>query len=212
MSYEEKYLKYKNKYLSLKNSTFNQIGGNFFKMPAFNKPSSPVVEVNQNTIQNEIINYNKLTERIKTINAKINDKGVTERLTFIENKWKPILDSLVDQIKTNEEAKKRYNGLLKELETKQKIVNNNKMTLDAFPAQIAKVFAGAKEFLSLVEIEAKNAESLLVQFDAKQSQNIAKNEFNNLVHQRRESMSEEKKNKSKSSSTSSLKSLGATPK
>jgi DNA-binding transcriptional regulator YhcF (GntR family) len=210
MSYEQKYLKYKNKYLSLKNSTFDQNGGSFFKMPSFTKPAT-VIEVNQNTVQNEIINLKKLTDRIKEINSKINDKTLTEKLQTIDTKWKEILDILVNQLKTKDEYQKRYNGLLKEFENKQKTLNITKSMLDSYPGVLDKTFKDAKTFISSVEADVKKSEALLVQHELKISQNIARNEFNNIVHQRRASLSEEKHNRSRSSSTSSLKSLGTTP-
>jgi len=212
MSYEEKYLKYKNKYLSLKNFTVNQSGGSFFKMPSlFNTSNSPVI-VNQNTIQNEIINYDNLTNRMKTINAKINDQGLTTKIQYLDDNWKKILNTFVNQLKSQEEAQKRYNGLLSELQRKQQNVNELKNTIDSYSPSIKKSLNDAKNFISLLSIEAKNSEAQLAQFESKIMQNNAMKQYNEVVHQRRSSLSEEKKSRSRSSSTSSVKSLGSTPK
>ena len=74
------------------------------------------------------------------------------------------------------------------------------------------MFESIKSFLSSVANELKNSEAQLAQFESKKLQNSAQGQFNELVHQRRQSLSEEKKGRSRSSSTSSMQSLGTTPK
>jgi len=208
MSYEEKYLKYKNKYLTLKNSSFNQTGGNFFSM--FNKPvASPVAD--QNTVQNDIINFNSLIARISDINNRLKDQGLANKIQSINDNWKRLLDVLVDQIKSKEEEQKKYNGLYAELLRKQQNVNVVKTKLDSYGPTIASKTNEMKSFLSSVVNELKNSEAQLAQFESKKLQNSAQGQFNELVHQRRLSLSEEKKGRSRSSSTSSMQSLGTTP-
>ena len=209
MSYEEKYLKYKNKYLSLKNSSFNQTGGSFFSM--FNKPVASSVS-NQNTIQNDIISFNSLISRMSAINTTLQDQGLTAKIQSINDNWKKILDVVVSQIKSKEEEEKKYNGLLAELQRKQQNVNAVKSKLDSYGPTISAKTNELKSFLSSVVNEVKNSEAQLAQFESRKLQNSAKSQFNEIVHQRRLSLSEEKKGRSRSSSTSSMQSLGTTPK
>jgi hypothetical protein len=209
MSYEEKYLKYKNKYLSLKNSSFNQTGGNFFSM--FNKPvASPVAD--QNTVQNDIINFNNLIARMGDINNRLKDQGLANKIQSINDNWKRLLDVLVDQIKSKEEDQKKYNGLFAELLRKQQNVSAVKTKIDSYGPTIGAKTNEIKSFLLSVSNELKNSEAQLAQFESKILQNSAQGQFNELVHQRRQSLSEEKKGRSRSSSTSSIQSLGTTPK
>jgi hypothetical protein len=207
MSFEEKYLKYKNKYLSLKNSSFVQTGGSFFKMPSVFSNQSPQSEINQNSVQNAIINYSNLTTRMKTINAEMKDQGLATKIQSLDDNWRKILDVLVNNIKSKEEAQKKYNGLSAELQKKQHILNEVKRSLDSFTPSIASAFNNAQAFILSTQTEVKNSEALLAQYALKRSQNKAQQQYNELVGERRRSMSEER-GRSRSSSTSSL---GSTP-
>ena len=218
MSYEEKYLKYKNKYLSLKNSTFNQTGGSFFRMPSmFNKLiASPVV--NQNTIQQEMINFKNLISRMKTINATIKDQQLAAKIQSYDDNWVQLMNNIVNQQKQKEEEQKKYNGLYADLQRRQQNVNEIKNRVDSYTSNLNKSLNDVKSFISTVANEAKNSEALMASYESRKLQNSAQREYNSLVHQRRASISEEhktakneRKSRSRSSSTSSLQSLGSTP-
>jgi hypothetical protein len=213
MSYEEKYLKYKNKYLALKKNSLNQTGGSMFNFSSLFNTSSPesTGDVKQMDIQNEIVAYNNLTNKMKTINSKVNDPALTDSLNKLEGSWKLILNNLVNLLKLKEEGQKKYNGLAEEIQRKQANLYELKRSIDSLPRSLAVGLKKAKEFITTVQIETRKSESKLAEYESKIANRNATSQYNSLIHERRLSLSEDKKSRSRSSSKSSLKSLGSTP-
>ena len=206
MSFEEKYLKYKNKYLKLKSLEIKQTGGSFFNFSSyFNK--SEVADVKQSDIQNQIIKFNELVSKMNRINAKVNDKDLDQTLKNLNAQWNTILNNLISLEKFKEENEKKYNGLLVELKKKQLNIYELRKSLDSLPDKLKVDFKNAQNFIKSVELEVQKSESKLTAYESQIANKNARNQYNNVIHERRLALNQEKKTRSRSSSTSSSKSL-----